>query len=461
MENQNYASGEHYRSFATRIQRYLKDIANMDVELSNLYPVIVECLDYQDFEYGYAILSPSKPDWQAILMGSAISQMVQDSFDALTVERTKTEAMAATLEALDRSFQTPTALSSGKDKIEFYAGDEVIASIVPMCFEEVNVVGRQRVVSVFKGIRQHHDARLAKRLKNIPGFEGITTDSVSVGYGGLLLPSAANFAIALREDLEKELNIQLKQHQAQEIIARAFGAKNWATFVAKEEENTNDLWIPTVLFIHNKEGDVGDPPEYLTFRTPADAIWALGQRIKHHPVPLVPRVTNSLNGFYATAETSDDVSQNVFSSHGIMTLGYSDEYLKIAQKFSFKRSESVSKNIEAVMERRQIPLSDWKVYGDWLFWMEEVGGHTHLFAGPLEKDGHLTKRYSTAIYKASINTFQKPVIMGDYDSRFDIPIDSLSSEEIISLSEFSGMSISSRDMSHITAMSYEYSRNAR
>ncbi|MYM92821.1 hypothetical protein [Duganella vulcania] len=166
-----------------------------------------------------------------------------------------------------------------------------IERVLPQPFD---VSVRDRVRSAIKGVREHDTLGLLRRAQRLPGFSNLNFSAHFRATSHredscLLFGFPTNWAVAMRSAL-KQVGIQVRQSQAQELVAVFFGASNWHQLV-KHQDCINAGNHPIAVDV---DADHGKQQRF--YWTAEEAFFAVGGVLHSYPEPLV--VTDfSLNLF--------------------------------------------------------------------------------------------------------------------------------------------------------------------
>lgn len=470
MVTTNFSEAAHFKKFSITLQKIIQDATGVMVSVDDMHKALVERFGSTDFELGYALagLIPPK-DWHLVILGDASKEIIA-RHDSITAATSRIEALSFALFEMNLALVVPDEVIADERIIEFRLNGKLILRIEPTPFMPINLVARHRVMKALKGVRQYHAPRMQTAMKSIPGL-GYDAENESTNvhkiHGECLIKSSANLALVIREVI-RACELELKQHQAQEITAQVFGAKNWATFIAKEDERGN---IQEPMIIADKE--VFENPALLIgtakiYRTVAEALWEFGQMIKNAPEQLTFDVKYSLINIYgetwlAGHNPSKEPECSRFFVSGLSpAFGGENEDMKQAIELLASANlenalaayldittRSQDKIITSVMKRRGVSSTNWRQIGKIIFSIENADDYhgKYLLAETLDASGKKTSAKASKIYKAEIAVCVSTgnyAVIGDYTSRVDIQLDGLNHEQVEELSAFSGIEILKR-----------------
>ena len=196
------------------------------------------------------------------------------------------DATAVAIDQCDRTGSRIDAVESSGSTLALRSGQRVAATISPIQFEPFSLANRDRVRAAFKHIRVHSNPELLhSRLKKIPGFERVGFHlpkylNRPANEGCLLFGYPSNWAGAMRSALA-DVDISVKLHQAQELVACFFGAASWHQLVAHQDDEMPVL-VPTCVAWGKT-----DHRQHRYYRTTEEAIYAAGQVIGAERVDVV------------------------------------------------------------------------------------------------------------------------------------------------------------------------------
>ncbi len=230
--------GNFYSFGAHRIARYLAKHGMPVPEQQALQKVLLDRFD--DIDYlaaGWLLEKEDTSDWHAVITGEVDCDLSRYPLQAAP---TLTDALASVLEICDRERIFPTDVDRLPDGIRLRVRDKIFADIRRMRFEAYQPKHCQRLQNALKGVRVHgENERMEAKLRSLPGFASIEfrlgRDPHEEPRGNLLLPFPANWATAMMLAMAS-LEIPVKRHVAQELVARLFGADTWQHLVAHGDE---------------------------------------------------------------------------------------------------------------------------------------------------------------------------------------------------------------------------------
>lgn len=154
--------------------------------------------------------------------------------------------------------------------------------IEPITLEPFRRDIRDRVRSALKGARRYDYHAIRRQLSKLPGFKEPIAQyglSYKANPKEQLLAFPGSWAFAMRGAM-KELGIEVKQHQAQELAAVFLGASNWHQ-LTKHQEEIDESVLPVAVESYS-DGELSR--RY--YRTPEEAIFAFGEVIGSFSDPI-------------------------------------------------------------------------------------------------------------------------------------------------------------------------------
>jgi hypothetical protein len=197
--------------------------------------------------------------------------------------RSLLDAIALIIEGADLEPLHLTAFRREGDSVVVQFGDGDKLRIEPIRIEPFNLAVRNRVQTAFKGIRQVNIDFLLGNATKLPGFKGreFINDIETLNPDmPMLLGFPGNWVYAMRNAL-KQIGIQVKQSEAQELVAAFFGAANWHQLV-KHQDQLNDSMLPVCVAV-KLEGNWSNS----FYSSPEEAIFATGIALNDYPEPVV------------------------------------------------------------------------------------------------------------------------------------------------------------------------------
>lgn len=161
-----------------------------------------------------------------------------------------------------------------------------VLRIEPIQLEPFNLSVRNRVQAAFKGVRRGDLPATARAAACLPGYRDTL---VRFDLSPPLLPDSdllfgftGNWVVAMRNAL-KQVGIEVKQSQAQELVAVFFGAGSWHQLI-KHRDTLNGSQAPVMVSV-----ETSDTVQCKYYRTTEEAIFATGFVLKNYPEPVVIR----------------------------------------------------------------------------------------------------------------------------------------------------------------------------
>ena len=254
------------------------------VEFTLIEHAMLDWFEGRDYEQAQALIHyrPPRDKWHVVRVLDEDKCPREITHDMLC--RTRDDAIEAMVYGCDQdSLRFDACRLDGNALIVTVDGNDV-ARIEQIELESFDRTVRDRVRTAFKGVRQFDMPTLCSRAKRIPGLEPLgDNDRIRDGAGGqgcLFLGYPGNWAFAMRNAL-KQVGIEVKQSQAQELASVFFGASNWHQLV-KHQDELNDGMEPVVV---SYETPIGRQQRF--YCTPEEAFFAVGAVLKNYPEPVV------------------------------------------------------------------------------------------------------------------------------------------------------------------------------
>jgi hypothetical protein len=256
---------------AGRLARALEELGLLSIDPARLWLVLDEWFGQEAITYGEALSLQGPPlAWDLLHLGGEDSQL---TYLAPSRER----ALAGLLQAVEsprlRLYPKHVKLTAHEVRLS-NASDEVVAVIAPATFAEHELPSRRRVEELLKGIRARGELeRLAKRLARFPGLSSTRAQlrSETAPGGSLLSYTPNNMTSFLRRMLQGVFSIDIKQHVAQELLARMLGVNSWHQIVAHRDLAWGFV-RPMALFTYESRKE-----DIELHRCPADAVVAFAR----------------------------------------------------------------------------------------------------------------------------------------------------------------------------------------
>lgn len=254
------------------------------VEFTWLEHAILDWFEGRDYDQAQALIHYRPPcaEWQVIRVLDDEKCPRELSHGMLCPSAAA--ALAVVLYSCDADSVRLDSCRQENDVLIVTIGGNDALQIEPVTLEPFDRAVRDRVRTAFKGVRRRDPAMTAHAVR-LPGFDrcfdnAMESRAVSASEGCLILGFPGNWALAMRNAL-KQVGISVKQHQAQELAAVFFGASNWHQLVRHQDE-INDDCEPVALAYDTSEGR-----QERFYRTPEEAIFALGHVLNRYPETVV------------------------------------------------------------------------------------------------------------------------------------------------------------------------------
>lgn len=246
---------------------------------------MLEWFEGRDYLQAQALIHyrPPQSQWQVIRVLDERRCPSEISFDMLCP--TREDALGAVLQACDGdAVHVHDSPGEGEALIVNIAGSDVL-KIEPITLEPFDRDARDRVRTAFKGVRSRDPVKIRARAARLPGFgdlryERPASDVARSPAECLLLGFPTNWAFAMRSAL-KQVGVDVKQSQAQELAAVFFGAGSWHQLIAHDDESNEGCWPVRVAY----ETPAGPREQY--YQSPEEAIFAVGAILRSYPEEVV------------------------------------------------------------------------------------------------------------------------------------------------------------------------------
>lgn len=249
-------------------------------EFTRIEHAILDWFEGRDFEQAQTLIHfrPSRNEWQVIRLLDKDNAPRDLTHEMLCPSRL--DALAAVLASCDRdAVRLDACRKEGAALVVAINGADVLR-IEPVILEPFDLAMRDRVRTALKGVRRQDQKAILTHALRLPGFKALVLSNEhhhhNVANGCMLLGFPGNWAFAMRNAL-KQVGITVKQNQAQELAAVFFGASHWHQLV-KHQDGPNDGLAPVAVTIEERTR---------FYRTPEEALFAVGKEIEGFPEPVV------------------------------------------------------------------------------------------------------------------------------------------------------------------------------
>lgn len=198
--------------------------------VEQLETVVFDYFDDRDFALCSALLNPPSEGWHSWRIGDAAVGLESD-YDEWNTCPSLGESLAAARAMLLSYRLRPDAIACHEDgSIVVSGGGMPLITIAPIEFSTAPDEMTTRVERALAGDRRRGDgSRVTARLREVHGLSALVTqdDDGRKPFGATLLPLPSTLATQMRTALQDVLDLQVKQHEAQEIVAAMLGAPSW------------------------------------------------------------------------------------------------------------------------------------------------------------------------------------------------------------------------------------------
>lgn len=278
--------------------------------------LIADIFDDYDFEYlARLTIDDDHCDWHVVTVGEGAGYhpgkrrknfsgrpSIRDLRVFISLARSLEAAIAIALDAIEH---TGTAIGDvlwdkQSGALRFNNPDGLMAFTISRVTFDSNHAGRfSRVEESLKRCRLLGDsARAVKQLSKLPGLEKLVDSSKPANgpEGGALIISVKNQVAVLKDALHQSFSVEVKQHQAQELLAELAGLRSWQHLIALVDK-PRCLNLPVVVVHHEFRDDHGEVRTFLNripeamqfYRTAAEGLSAFASAVKSissSPIPI-------------------------------------------------------------------------------------------------------------------------------------------------------------------------------
>ena len=363
------------------------------------------------------------PQWHLIRLGDKSEAMIQRQ-DMLTMQASRIGALAALLDEMDVTRTFPQEVLITDSRIEFStAKGGLIASIEPIEVQPAELSARHRVDELLKGLKSGEIGRMAHRLQSLPGIrfaeQGAPLDGSWDHAGEVLGLTPDNLSGLLRSMLKAELQIEIKLHQAQALLAAMAGMGSWQEMVAKRDVAWSRL-MPTALIRQDENAPI-EQAQIALYATPSEAVGAFARALASEPRPVKLRTNTSElagGGYYLTLNAADPTEDPDEYSWPWLTCGrlpflYSEaSYERLASTYLADPARTRERLLEhfavhapILAKHRQanrrvgIQARDERWLPPWFIYRDRIGGEQALGFERIE-DGVLVRRHWAKVHKS-------------------------------------------------------------
>lgn len=263
-------------------------------EFTRIEHAMLDWFEGRDFDQAQALIHcrPQSNEWHVIRLLDEEKTPRDVTHEMLCPSRL--EALAAVLASCDRdALRLDACRKDGAAVVVVIGGTDALC-LETAVMEPFDIERRDRVRAAFKGVRRYDHSAILSHAARLPGFKGVALGddllSPRAANGCMLLGFPGNWALAMRNAL-KQVDITVKQSQAQELAAIFFGASHWHQLV-KHQDETVDALSPTAVTV---EGQTR------FYRTPEEAVFAVGKELEGFPERVVVQHFGlSLNSHHIT-----------------------------------------------------------------------------------------------------------------------------------------------------------------
>lgn len=452
---------------SARLHSALVSLGFANLRLADVHNLILDHFEREDFIWARRLLSPDHtPTWQSVYVGPG-SEDLRSRHDNYNVAESQVEALGFLLEEIDHLRLEVTEVTLDPNLIEIQGPEGLIARVEPIAFEPSNPTIQSRVERSLKGLQLYgQQIKTVSELRSIPGLQSLLQPDEERGTpsGTALIKTPASFAALLRRLLDTHLDVHVKQHQAQELIASFFGASNWQQLIRHADED-RCWYCPAAVAVNDGDHQIYKSLRY--FRNAAMGLWALGETVKHwdgamiegyyshttHGIPYIPfKVTKERTSSRSTIDT-DPLALSLYGPPVVSAEGQESFDAAIA----ILQSDDPLASFEAYLGDDPIESANSRLgvisggvmrIGNLLFTIRGFNGGNHqvLFLERFSESGKRLAVHQISIESAEVGLDPETGGYCLYHDHPQLPLDGLSDEERNAVLKWAGISIRHRSL---------------
>lgn len=247
-------------------------------KFTNIEHAMLDWFEGRDYKQAQSLIHFKQPinDWHVICVIDQDHQL-REVTDRMICP-TLLDAVAAIIFGADNDASRIECENIGDSIVVAVDGIDTVR-IDPLSLEPFNLSIRDRVRTAFKGARDLDRGYLMSYASKLPGFKdaSFTSERPRINPDALMfLGYPSNWSLAMRNAL-KQVDIDVKQNQAQELAAVFFGAANWHQLI-KHQDELNSLMMPVDVMVKSTDGE-----RHNFYCTTEEAVFAVGNAIKSYP----------------------------------------------------------------------------------------------------------------------------------------------------------------------------------
>jgi hypothetical protein len=258
-------------SYPDEISRILDKLADYELPLIDsriLDDVLLNNFNPIDFAYAREMRSAkAELDWHLVRI--LTSGPLARDYDPWVLARSAKEAFQFVAINCDEHRLSVSDIRDSNSKIEILNGDECLMSIERVEFTKANSESAKRIETATKGLLKdlpEHYRKLAKKIGlPVPSNDKPRRDNER--YRIVLIPSPNSWASHFRNTVQARTGVELKQHQACELVAAMFGFDSYHHLSAAHHRFAYESTVTAIV-----EDTGGAVPDVQIFRNPIDAL---------------------------------------------------------------------------------------------------------------------------------------------------------------------------------------------
>lgn len=218
------------------------------VEFTNIEHAMLDWFDSRDYHQSQALIHYKEPRHKWHVIDILDEDNTPRELSPGMMCPSKLDAIGAVLYSCDLDTVRLDAFRKEGDRLIVSIGGKETVTITPVIMDHPDLAIRDRVRNAFKGVRRYRD-NVSAHAASLPGYsliKKLATSEIGKSHypatGCMFLGFPKNWALAMKNAL-KQVGVQVKQSQAQELVAVFFGASNWHQLV-KHQDKLNDATFP-------------------------------------------------------------------------------------------------------------------------------------------------------------------------------------------------------------------------
>lgn len=253
-------------------------------KFSQLEHAMLDWFEGRDYEVAQSLIHFRPPTTQYQVIRLLNEEQCPSDLSTDMLCPSVLDALAAVVSACDLDGIRVNSFRHTTTGIVAVIGGVDALKVEPITCEKFDLNIRDRVRKHFKGVRHRDENAIHSKLARLPGFSSL---KVRTNYpftpkdlGCMLFGFPGNWSYAMREAL-KQVGIEVKQSQAQELAAVFFGANSWHQLIKHQDELGSNC-KPVAVKYETVDGWA----EHF-YLTSEEALFSLGKIINSMGEPLV------------------------------------------------------------------------------------------------------------------------------------------------------------------------------